>query len=121
MARFRLTTRKVENEKFTLAGHPQFATHRDEDNIISGVPQVVEQHMGARESRMATQLDFARRGKPAQMEAIRSRDEKGRFRKIVFGCNRLQHSVVKPVLKRTHRCRIALEQAIGKGIDLEHT
>lgn len=67
---------------------------------------------------MAAQIHFGRGREPAESVAITLGHEKGGFRQIVLVGDGAQQIIIEPFGQRHDGGRIALEQLLGKGIDL---
>jgi len=80
-----------------------------------------QQHEGAGQGGVATEIDFGKRRKPADVKGpVRFTYEEGCFGKVVFGGDGLHQLVRQPGLQGDHRCGIAPETFSGESIDLEH-
>lgn len=67
---------------------------------------------------MAAQIDFSRWREPAKIVAVITRNNKRRFRQIIFSGDALQELIVKPGIQRTNGRRVAGERAQRESVDL---
>src|SRR5690606_1098614 len=111
-SQFQRVARQAPN--FEDAGLP-----RSKGHAVAAVP--LQEHVSARQCRMAAQADFTCRRKPAQLPfgAVRwLRHEEGGFGKHVLGRYGLEHWVRQPFAKHHDRGLIAGERSVGEGIDM---
>jgi hypothetical protein len=67
---------------------------------------------------MTAKVNFCDRREPAKMKPPFGWNEKGRFGKIVFFSDGLEHFITQPISKWANGSRITLEYAGCEGIDL---
>ena len=112
--------RKIHGQSAVAAGHfeaPAPGLERDGAGLGA---QMMKHDMGAREGRVAAQIDLGHRCKPAQIIGPVRRNEKRRLGQVVLASDRLERRVGEPGVERADSGRVAAEHDIGERIDLEH-
>lgn len=95
-ARLRTLGREVHRQRVALAPYAQLAAAGGETQYRGSVVELVDQHPGRRQGRMAAQVHLDLRREPAQSIVAVAADDKGGFRKIVLFRDGLQALVVQP-------------------------
>src|SRR5262249_23459956 len=110
---------QIEREAVAIAAHEEWAAAGMEADLAGAGREPVHPDEAGGERGMAAQIDLAGRGEPAQLVIPSRGDEEGGLRQVVLGRDRLHRLVREPGRKRAYPRRIAREEAIGEGVDLE--
>src|SRR5262245_17090803 len=87
-------------------------------NHLFRVAENLKDDMGGRQRRVATEINFRNRRKPAEMEAFWGRYEEGCLREIIFFGNGLEICIIQPSIERAYGCWVTLKNSTGESIDL---
>ena len=109
---------KIEDEEIARPRDGEASALRIEGHVLAARLEELRNHIGARQRRVAAEIDLDRGREPAQAVGVAFAPEEGRLRHVVLPCDRLHGRVGKPTGKRADPGRVAAEQMVGESVDL---